>query len=973
MRGKWIVASIAIILGILSIRQLSYTWYTNKVESEARLIAADETQEQFVIDSLANDTLNLGIMKFNYHDAKQKEMKLGLDLKGGISVILQVQVRDLLENLSDRTQNPIFNEALDAADIKQRTQGNRAYVDIFFEEFERLRSEKGVENLNYSSPDIFGNRQNANLISFNATDDEVKDILRHDVDSKIGTAFQVISSRINRFGVVEPVIQRLGGAADGRILVEMPGERNKERIKNLLQSTAKLEFWKVEDNSQIFSFFTNLNPQSLGIETETTSLQDIIQPPMEGRSLFTVMNKDTALLNRVLQAPGFKAALPTNIRNFKYDWANKPVESKDPNINGKYLSFYALSGNAKGEPLLPGDVVDKASGERNTASISNEPVVSMTMNAEGAQKWAQITEENVGQSIAIVLDDLVYSAPNINEKIGGGRSQISGNFTLQEAQDLANILQAGSLPASSKIVQLEEVGPSLGQETIDSSLTSFFAVFLLILAWMMFYYSRAGVYADIALALNILILLGLLVGLLGATLSLPGIAGIILTLGMAIDANIIINERVKEEMLHRKRTVKEAVSIAYSWKGAISAIFDANVTTILSAAVLLYFGKGPVQGFAITLILGLSVSLFTSIFVTKLFVDDRLEKGKSMSFYTKLTKNWLQGIHINFMKRRKVFYFISGTVMILCLVSALTRGFDLGVDFQGGRTYTIRFDNPVSVNDARSSLDQTLVDDNGVSTSPTVKIFGASNQIKVTTKLKSNVESTEADAEVMQKVYEGVKPFLPENMSFKDFADDKVDIGVMSIAKVGPTIASDTTRASIIAVIVALFVIGIYIVIQYRWQYSVGLIAAAVHDVIIIFGLFAFLHGRVPFNLELDQPFIAAILTVIGYSINDTVIIFDRIREFFKLYPTRSFSKVINGAINSTLPRTVNTSVSMILVVLIIFLFGGETIKGFMFAMLVGVLVGTYSSVYISSQIMYDLSKKQVKAEKKKIMAEARA
>ena len=961
MRGKWLIASIAIILGILSVRQLSYTWYTNKVESEAQNLAKDESHEQLILDSLSNDTLNLGIIKYNYRDAKNKELKLGLDLKGGISVILQVQVRDLLENLAEQSENPTFVEALDAADIKQRSQGNRAYVDIFFDEFDRLRQEKGESNLKYASADIFGNRHNAAFIEFNASDDKVKELIRKDIDAKIGTAFQVISSRINRFGVVEPIIQRLGGDADGRILVEMPGEKNKERIKNLLQSTAKLEFWKVEaNNPQVQSYFSTLNPQSLGIQTDKTDLSSIIQPPYDGNSLFSVAIKDTAIMNKILHSKELKANMPAGIRNFKYYWSQKPTQSKDQNINGKFLSVYALSGDQTNEPLLPGDVVVQASGERNAGSITNEPVVSMKMNAEGAQKWAKITEENVGKSIAIVLDNLVYSAPNINEKIAGGSSQISGNFTLDEARDLANILQAGSLPASSKIVQLEEVGPSLGQEAINSSLISFIAVFILILAWMLFYYSRAGFYADIALTVNILFLLGLMVGLFGATLSLPGIAGIILTLGMAIDANILINERVKEEMLVNNKSLKEAVGIAYSWKGAVSAIVDSNVTTMLTAFILLFIGKGPVQGFAITLLIGLSVSMFTAIFLTKYFTDNRFEKKKNVAFFTPITKNWLQGFNIDFVSKSKKAYTLSAIVSVLCIVAIVVRGFDMGVDFQGGRTYTVRFDQAISANDVRQSLEKTLTDAEGKTVAPTVKIFGPSNQVKITTKLNANVESTEADNEVKQKVYEGVKQFLPKEMSYADFGDDKIDLGLMSVVKVGSTIADDTTRASILAVILALIGVGIYILIRFKWQFGLGLVIGALHDVLVILGLFAALHGLVPFNLEIDQAFIAAILTVIGYSINDTVIIFDRIREYMGLYPKMPFKELINKAHNTTLTRTLNTSISMILVVLIIFIFGGETIKGFMFAMLIGVIVGTYSSIFVAGQVVYDLTKKQM-------------
>ena len=966
MRGKWLIAGIAIILGILSIRQLSYTWYTNKIEHEIASLPAEQQENQAITDSLKAQTLNLGIISYNYEEAKQKEIKLGLDLKGGISVILEVQVRDLLENLASNSQNPIFVEALDAADIQQRTQGNRAYVDIFFDEFERLRTEKNQPDLKYSSAEIFGTRQNTDFISYDTSDEEVKRIVKDDVDKKIGTAYEVISSRINRFGVAEPIIQRLGGAADGRILVEMPGEKNKDRVKNLLQSTAKLEFWKVEANRQdIVSFFYGLAPSKFGI-TNVESLQNVMQPS-GSNSTFVVHTKDTAVVNKVLTSSLLKTEMPASIRNFKYYWANKTMQVGKNQPESNLLELYVLSGNPDGTPLLGGDAVREASGERNAGSISNEPVVSMQMTSAGARDWGRITTElsqkggQMRESVAIVLDDLVYSAPSINEPILGGSSQISGNFTLTEAQDLANILQAGSLPASSKIVQLEEVGPSLGQEAINSSLIAFGAVLLLILVWMIFYYSRAGIYADIAVVINTLFTLGLMVGLFGATLSLPGIAGIILTLAIAIDANIIINERVKDELDHHGKSLKEAVAIAYSWKGAISAIVDSHVTSILTAAILYIFGKGPVQGFAITLLIGLFCSLFTAIFLTKIFVDKRLEQGKSMPFYTKITQNWFQGLKIDFMSKRKMFYIISTVVSLACIAIIFTRGFDMGVDFEGGRTYTVRFDKPIDANDVRVNLEKTLIDDEGNSSAPTVKIFGPTNQVKITTKLKANEESTAVDEEIKHKVYEGVKTLLPAGMTYEQFSADGTEIGIMSVVKVGPSIADDTTRASILAVVLALIAVGIYILIRFKWQFGVGIVVGALHDVIVILGLFAALHGILPFNLEIDQAFIAAILTVIGYSINDSVIIFDRIREYLGLYPRMPFAELINKSTNSTLTRTLNTSISMFLVVVIIFIFGGETIKGFMFAMIIGIVVGTYSSIYISSQVMYDLTKNKIK------------
>ncbi|SMC43155.1 protein translocase subunit SecD [Moheibacter sediminis] len=966
MRGKWLIAGIAIILGFLCIRQLSYTWYSNKIESDAKRLSKNAVQEQEVLDSLAKDTLNLGIIQYNYQNAKEKELKLGLDLKGGINVILQVQVRDLLQNLANNSQNPVFNEALDAADITQRSQGGRAYVDIFFEEFEKIRQAKN-QTLPYASPEVFGTRQNAEKIKFNDTDEVVKETVKADIDAKIGTAYQVISSRIDQFGVVQPVVQRLGSRGDGRILVELPGVKDTERVKRLLQSTAKLEFWKVEAGRQdVVSFFYGLTPSKFGI-TDVQSLQTIMQPS-PSNSTFVVQTKDTAVVNKVLKSSLLKAEMPSSIRNFKYFWANKTMQLGKNAPASNSLELYVLSGNAEGNPLLGGDAVKEARGERNAGSISNEPIVSMQMTTAGARDWGRLTTElsqkggQSRESVAIVLDHLVYSAPSINEPILGGNSQISGNFTLTEAQDLANILQAGSLPASAKIVQAEVVGPSLGQEAINSSLIAFVAVFVLILVWMIFYYSQAGVFANIALVLNILFLLGIMVSM-GATLSLPGIAGVILTIAMAIDANIIINERVKDELFLGKN-IKEAVSIAYSWKGAISAIVDTNVTSILTAIILLIFGKGPVQGFATTLIIGLLLSMFTAIFLTRYFVEKRFEKNKNVSFYTSITKNWFQGMKIDFMSKRKMFYIISIVVSILCIASLAIRGLDLGIDFQGGRTYTVRFEKPVNANDVAQSIEETLIDESGTKYTPEVKIFGPSNQVKITTKYKAEEEATAVDDEIKQKIYNGVKTFLPANMTYEQFSADGTTIGILSSVKVGPTIASDITRDSIIAVVLALLGVGLYILFRFKWQYGVGIVAGVAHDVIVILGLFSLFKGVLPFNLEIDQAFIAAILTVIGYSLNDSVVIFDRIREYIGLHPKMPLYELINNATNNTLSRTINNSISMFLVILIIFIFGGETIKGFMFAMLIGVIVGTYSSIYISSQIMYDLSKNKEDAKK---------
>ena len=961
MRGRGLIALFAIILGLLCIKQLSYTWYTNKVESEAKRLATKPADEQRVLDSLAQQPLDLGIIKYDYNDAKNKEVNLGLDLKGGINVILQVSERDLIENLAAGSENPILVTALDNADVAQKSNGNVPYVELFFQEFDKI---KGATN--YAAPVLFGNKANADKIAFNATDDQVKEVIRKDIEAKVSTAYEVISSRINQFGVVEPVIQRLGDKGDGRILVELPGVSDTDRVKKLLQSTAKLEFWQaVRGDLTVQSHFSGIKTDKYNVVNQTTgkpytSLGEVLQPAGSNASFFVSVT-DTAVVNRVLSDKSVMASLPTNIRNYKYAWSNKAIEVAP---GTKVLELYALKGaNGTKEPLLTGDKVASASGERNAGSIANEPVVSMQMNQQGAQEWARITDElkpagpgQLGQGVAIVLDNLVYSAPNINDKISGGSSMISGSFTLEEAKDLANILQAGSLPASSKIVSAEVVGPSLGQEAINSSLIAFGAAFLLVLVWMIFYYSRAGIYANVALVINLLFLLGFLVSL-KATVSLPGIAGIILTLVTGMDANILIYERVKEE-IRKGKSLRQAVDFAYSWKGAISAIFDANSTSFITALILFFFGKGPVVGFATTFMLGIFTSTFTAIFITRYFVEGRLSKGKPVPFYTNFTAHWLQNIHVDILKNRKITYVISAVLTVLSLFSIFTKGFDLGIEFQGGRTYTVRFDKDVDAAKIAEDLGKVFVYE-GEELIPQVKTYGGANQVKITTAYKAEEDGTEVDDEIKAKLFEGLKPHLPAGISVKDFSEDNATIGLMSSAKVGPTIADDTTRASFIAVSLALVAIFFYLIIMFkRWQFSLSTIIALAHDVIIVLGVFSFFKGMLPFNMEIDQAFIAAILTVIGYSMNDSIIILDRIRENLTVEKGRKLYDIINISTSETLSRTINTSVSTFLIILIIFAFGGESIKGFMFAKLIGVVIGTFSSIFVASPLLYDMTGK---------------
>jgi len=966
MRGRWLIATFAIILSLLCIRQLSYTWYTTKVEHEAARLASKPEDEPRILDSLAQHPLDLGIIKYDYAYAKNNEINLGLDLKGGINVILQVSERDLIENLSAKTQNPMLSTALDATDKAQKSNGNVPYVELFFQEFDKVKG-----GTKYASPELFGNRDNADKIKFNFTDDQVKEVIRKDIEAKVATAYNVISSRINQFGVVEPVIQRLGEKGDGRILVELPGVSDTDRVKKLLQSTAKLEFWQVvRQDPTVLQYFSSINTEKYNVKNEKGQVIKSLSEVMQGlgsNASFAVDVKDTAVVNRVLQDKSFVPSLPANIRGYKYSWANKvanygntPADKNAP----KLLEFYVLKGkNGTQEPLITGDKVVSASAERNAGSITNEPVVSMQMNQVGAQEWARITDElkpsaadRNGQGVAIVLDNMVYSAPSIKNQITGGNSQISGNFTLEEAKDLGNILQAGSLPASSKIVSAEVVGPSLGQEAINSSLIAFGCAFALVLVWMLFYYSRAGLYANVALIINLLFLLGFLVSL-KATLSLPGIAGIILTLVTGMDANILIYERVKEE-LRKGKSLRNAVDFAYSWKGAFSAIIDANSTSFITALILFFFGKGPVVGFATTFMIGIFTSTFTAIFITRYFVEGRLAKGKSVPFYTSFTAHWLQNIKVDLLKTRKVNYAISIVLTIIALVSIFTKGFDMGIEFQGGRTYTVRFDKHVDPQAISESLGDVFVYE-GEKLVPQVKTYGGQNQVKITTAYKADEDGTNVDDEIKTKLYTGLKSYLPANITEEHFSEDNASIGLMSSAKVGPTIADDTTRASFIAVSLALVAIFFYLIVMFkRWQFSLSTIIALAHDVIIVLGVFSLFKGVLPFNMEIDQAFIAAILTVIGYSMNDSIIILDRIRENLTIEKHHRLYDIINISTSETLSRTINTSLSTFLIVLIIFAFGGESIKGFMFAKLVGIVIGTFSSIFVASPLLYDFTRK---------------
>jgi SecD/SecF fusion protein len=806
-------------------------------------------------------------------------------------------------------------------------------------------------------------------------DEQVRPIIRRKIDESIISAFEVLRKRIDKFGVTQPNIQRLG--TSGRILVELPGARDVERVKNLLQSTAQLEFWETFKNDQFFSFLSQANelvkeieaakPKETATDSNASAIDDLLadveaqdsitpsaaNPILDlirgygyqgGPVLAQFSKKDMDVVKGYLDLPEVRRLLPQNLRYVNFAWGK-------PNPNADLVDLYLIKSNRDGVPPLSGGVIVDAV---QTYSQLGQPAVSMQMDSKGARIWENMTGKafKEGSNISIVLDDVVYSAPGVNNgAIAGGRSEITGTFTLNEAIDLANVLRAGKLPASAEIIQSEIVGPSLGKEAIQSGIYSFGIALIIVLLWMIFYYGSSGIYADVALALNILLIFGILAGL-GAVLTLPGIAGIVLTIGISVDANVLIFERIREELRKGKGALK---AVADGFNNALSSILDANITTGLTALILFIFGTGPIKGFATTLLIGIGTSLFTAIFITRLFVDGRLFKGKKVSFSTAATEGLFTNMKISFLQKRKVAYIISGVLVVLSLASLSINGLNQGVDFVGGRSYTVRFDQVMNPTEVEASLIETFG-------SAEAKTYGDDNQLKITTKYKIEEEGSSIDQEIYTKLYASLQSFLPEGLTFDAFvngAEDKT-VGIMSSIKVGPTIADDIKKNSYLAVIGSLIVVFLYILLRFRkWQFSMGAVAAVFHDVLIVLGIFSLTYSFMPFNMEINQAFIAAILTVIGYSLNDTVVVFDRIREYTNDHPKWSLSEKVNGALNSTLSRTLNTSLTTLLVLLAIFIFGGESIRGFMFALIVGVLVGTYSSVFIATPVMFDTQNKE--------------
>lgn len=1022
MQNKGVIRLFAIVFALACLYQLSFTYIAGSVEKDAEEYAnGDYEKEQRYLDSMGSEVAyDVLLDEFTYQQVKEREINLGLDLRGGMNVILEVQVRDILVELANNSKNPVFRQAIDKA-TQAASNSQQDYLSNFFDAFEEVKAEQKAA-IKLSDPQVFGTKEMNDKLGFNAEDEAVKEELRAEVNAAVENVYTVLRARIDQFGVVQPNIQRLENG--GRILVELPGVKDPDRVKKLLQSTAELEFWNLYDTYEMAPFINaviekigtvkvegadsaDAEAASNDILSEIQSIDDssnvvadadsamgeeaveendsaiagqsyspflrVFAPNLDEQNRFRqgpiigfVAVKDTAKVNAYLRDPKIRSLLTGEQRYTRFFYTAKPTD-------GNFLYMLAAKGNREGKPALTGDVVTDA---RQDFDQGNSAVVSMTMNAVGAREWAKITKEASAQepkkSVAVVLDNYVYSFPTVQNEIPTGNTQITGNFTVQEAQDLANKLKAGKLPVAAKIIQADIVGPSLGQEAITAGLWSFVVALGIVMLYMIFYYSGAGVASDIALIVNMFFIFGILASL-GAVLTLPGIAGIVLTIGMAVDANVLIYERIREELAQGKG-LKLAIKDGYS--NAYSSIIDANVTTFLTGVILYLFGTGPIRGFATTLIIGILTSLFCAIFITRLIFEARLDKKKVIAFSTGMTANAFKKFKIDFLGKRKIAYTISTIIIVAGVASLVTRGLNYGVDFVGGRSYQVRFDQPVSSVDVSSKLAAVFVDENGNAVAPEVKTIGGDNQVVITTKYKIDETGTEVNDEIKDKLYEGLKDFYaatPDKEAFSSEATGSGDIGIVSERQVGPTIADDIKTSAFWAILFSLVVIFIYILIRFsKWQFSLGAVAAAFHDVLVVLSVFSILYGFLPFSLEIDQAFIAAVLTVIGYSLNDTVVVFDRIREYLATHSKKKdMNIVVNDALNSTLSRTINTSLTTFFVLLIIFLFGGEVIRGFMFALLIGIVVGTYSSLFIATPLMMDTSKKRLEEEGAKKRAAA--
>ncbi|MGP1447653.1 MAG: protein translocase subunit SecDF [Candidatus Limimorpha sp.] len=1031
MQNKGLIKALAIIFGLIFLYQLSFTVVTRVVEKKAakyaeneavRLSAGDpskkeairDTKETHFLDSISNvNVYNLLLQKFTYREAKEREINLGLDLKGGMNVTLEVSVKDIVKALAGpNAQDPTFVKAMQLANERQeKSKGD--FVTLFGEAFKETDPEAKLAS-------IFLYEFKDKGITVNSSNDEVLKVLRSESDGAIDRSYQILRTRIDRFGVAQPNIQKM--ESSGRILVELPGIKDPKRVRKLLQGTAQLEFWETYNFSEIYQFFDEANArlaqtkkseQALAdtiaetlptadleqtvlsaidstlnadadstliaeadsatglleqlaeksdtVQTENESLQKFnennplfayLRPsyyqnqagqiaPGETARVGVAQVKDTAVINQMLAET--KSLFPHNLR---FAWTVKPQKTGQET---EYLELVALKASRDNKCALGGEVIVDA---RQDFGQNNQVEVTIQMNSEGAKAWKRLTGENIGKQVAIVLDNYVYSYPVVNDEIPNGRSSISGgSMDIAEAQDLANILKAGKLPAPARILEEQVVGPSLGKESVQKGMWSMIFAFILVLVYMVFFYKKSGFVADIALLVNVFFLFGVL-ACLGSVLTLPGIAGIVLTLGMAVDSNVIIFERIKEELRDGKG-IRSAIDAGY--RNAYSAIIDGNVTTLITAIVLIVLGTGPVHSFAVTLCIGILTSLFTSIFISRMIFTRMLDKNRTVNFATKFTENFLQNTNFDFVGFRKKAYTIAGIMIIISLGSLAIRGLNLGIDFKGGRNYVVQFDQNVKVEQVRSALSNLNIEE---WETPEVKTYGTNGQVKITTKYMIDNDGAEVDSIIQTILYSGLKDLYNTDVTMDQFSSEDETIGVLSSQKVGATIASDVTRKSIVAIFVSLILMFVYIAIRFKkWQYGLSALMALVHDTVLVLGMYSLFYNILPFTMEVDQSFIAAVLTVIGYSINATVVIFDRVRENVRLHPKTSWKDNMVSAVNSTLTRSFNTSGSTLVVLLAIFIFGGDTIRGFIFALLVGIIAGTFSSVFLSTPFAYGLLK----------------
>lgn len=983
MQGKGLVKFAAIALTIACLYSLSFTWIANKVEKDAKQFAkGDAIKEKIYLDSVASLPVYSSLSYITYQYAKEREIPLGLDLKGGMNVTMEISLSDMVRNLANNSTDANFNAAIKNTEAAMAT-GESDFIGVFGKEFEKISPNTKLSSL-------FATKENSASLKIDAGNEEVLNFLRRSADGAIDLSFNILRTRIDKFGVTSPNIQKQQGT--NRILIELPGVTDPDRVRKLLQGSAKLEFWETYDNTEIFSLLQNVNSilASTIKSTDTegkSSVQDtsksklaslgkkdssavdsaaasnkILAEQAKQNPLFAILNpatfqgqdgkvnlrpgpvvgyailKDTAKVNAYLSSPAVKSVIPQNIKLF---WGVKPMTDES-----KVFELYALkTSNLGGGPALEGDVISDA---RSDYDQKGNPEVVMVMNADGARAWRSITaaasaDPNNKKSVAIVLDNLVYSAPTVQGEIPNGISSISGSFKVEDTQDLANVLKAGRLPAPAKIVSDYVVGPSLGAASISAGLISTIAGIIFILVFMALYYSTAGLVANIALLVNLFFLMGVLASL-GAVLTLPGIAGIVLSLGMSVDANVLIYERIREELNAGKSS---RLAITEGFKKAMPSILDSNITTFLTGVILYVFGQGPIVGFATTLMIGIITSLFAAIFISRLVFEWMLDRKKTINFSIKATENLFKDSKFDFITGRKRFYILSSVIIIIGIISAFTQGFSLGVDFQGGRAYFVAFDKPVQVENVRS----VLVDEFG--TAVEVKTFGSSNQVKITTAYLINDNSDQANDQVSAKLASGLKKINP----VYEIKDSQ---------KVTPTIAEDIKTSAIYATIFSILIIFLYILARFkRMAFGFAAILALVHDVLVLLAIFTIFNGWLPFSLDIDQAFIAAILTVMGYSINDTVVVFDRVREYIAQHHSKNedLPSVINNALNSTLSRTVITGVCTIAVLLIIFIFGGEILRGFSFAMLIGVIFGTYSSLFVATPFVVEFIKEKDKTK----------